>query len=121
MGLNGQRPLVVVDDGLEPIVRPDQALHGGNLQRAEADVVSHSGTLEHLRSKRAHYKGLLVEAQAGGGKFNADALAASLNDIQIELRRASDALQGAHDRVAHFRLVVTTLQVKLEGYGSPSD
>ena len=99
----------IVIKGMEVIIKRDLEKHKALLERSNMDMLSFKGAVSHEIKKKKYYKSLL-----GGGKYDDEALATSMDMIAINIRHLSDKVKLSQDAIDHHRLIVDTLTKQLE-------
>lgn len=107
MEANRQPDIVI--EGIEEIIRRDLEKHQVLLRQANRDLLAFKEARAH-EIKRKKYYGSLI----GGGKFDDEALQASMDQIAINIRHLSDKGQLAAEKIEHHTLIVDTLAGQLK-------
>jgi hypothetical protein len=101
-------PIIIIE-GIEEIPKRDLAKHKMLVVRTRTERDAYAKARSHEVRKKKHYRKLI-----GGGKFNDDALRASIQQIIINIRHFSDKVKASEEKLVHHQLIVETLTRQLE-------
>lgn len=94
----------VVTEGLEILIERDLEKHKTALELAKANLEAFERARTHEIAKKKYYR-----RQIGGGKYNDEALRASMEQMRVNITHLSNRVKEEKDRIAHETLVVDTL------------
>lgn len=98
-------------EGIDVKIRLDLGKHKELLAQTQVELLAFREARDHESARKRHYYRLI-----GGGKYNDNALRASVADIRINIRHLSDKAKLAEDKIEHHRLIVDTLSEQLQDY-----
>lgn len=98
-------------EGIDDVIKLDLGKHKELLAQTRVDIDSFREAVAHESARKRHYHRLI-----GGGKYNDDALRASVKDIRINIRHLSDKVSQAVKKAEHHTLIVDTLTAQLKDY-----
>jgi chromosome segregation ATPase len=107
----GEATPFIVIEGLEEATKRDLAKHTALIARTRAEIASYRAARSQEVRKKRNYRSLI-----GGGKYNDDALRASIKDINVNIRHMSDRADQAEQKLEHHQLIVDTLTKQLEDH-----
>lgn len=103
-------PFIAIE-GIEEITKRDLVKHKALIAQTQAELDSYRQARSHEVQKKKHYRELI-----GEGKYDDDALRASMKDISINIRHMSDKAKAAEEKLKHHQLIVDTLSQQLEDH-----
>jgi hypothetical protein len=103
-------PFIAIE-GIEEITKRDLAKHKVLIVQTQAELDSYRQARSYEIQKKKRYRKLI-----GKGKYNDDALRASMKDIAINARHMSDKVKAAEEKLKHHQFVVDTLLEQLEAH-----
>jgi hypothetical protein len=108
MVANREEPQIFVE-GIEEVIKRDLEKHKGLLEQTQRELDAYKQSRSHEIRRKKYYKSLI-----GGGKFDDDALRASMDDIASNIRHLSDKVDLSREKLEHHTLIVDTLTQQLE-------
>ena len=109
MAANDRKPLDVVVEGMEQIIRRDLEKHRSLLDAAKNDLAAFRQARSHEVQRKKHYR-----KQIGQGKFNDKALEEARVQMAINIRHLSDKADIAQRSIEHQQEIVDTLKQQLD-------